>query len=844
MIKTLSDAVAIVEFLISRQGKSVRNAIVEANIPLHLREQVEKYFAPPIEIVQPDLLIGNIQQIPRCDPTTDSIQQYFGALQRFLIEERFRNKSVVDSLARTSLDLVRRFPKPDAVNEFQDRGLVVGHIQSGKTAMIAALIARAADEGYKLFIVFGGLWKDLRAQTQRRLDQEITGDSEFSTDGPFVKHDEGVLPWTRLTQSGLNGDFRAGTTSELNPLMPKIAVIKKNKRVESLCHWLERAHISLKDLPAVVIDDEADQGSINTNYGRTDDDGEPVDPSATNRRIRELLSILPKYVYVGFTATPFANVLIDAAEDDLYPKDFIATLPEPPGYFGPRKLFGLGMSPSDLSPEEQEKPLLDVIRYVEDEELDEIDRALNTRGSGIKPTILTKSLLAFILSCCARMARGDEKEHFSMLIHPSQRTEAHRIFAGAITEELEFLREVAARPSKFPDIMRQAREMWETDFQRVTKEQNDNNLDKFDFDTIWKFSKHLTESIEIKVLNTRSRDKLEYTAGPKRYIVVGGNRLSRGLTLEGLSISLFTRNADQYDTLLQMGRWFGYRPKYYDLTRIFVNKDLAERFAELARVEDELRADLQKYSQQPNPPTPLDLMPRIRSHPTMAVTARLKMGAGKPVSISFENTTQQTVSFPVENKALLKNNLDAGLALIRSLPENLMSEGKEGMHVWKDIEVNKVIEFLDSYAFSTEAINVNRQNIVNYIKRQNDCQELVYWDIVLPSGSHRQRIYPWNKRIFTRCVERKPITTKSIGVLSDPNDIARWRRMTARDPKNPEHGCIMFYLIDKESCSKKGISFFKNPSEAEDILGLVFVFPESQSHQTIAYISQNSLHQT
>lgn len=841
MINTLSDAVAIVEFLTSRQGKSVDKAIEEAEIPLHFRDQLKKYFAPPIEIKPPDLIIGNTQQVPRCNPETDSLQQYFGALQRYLIEERHRSKSVVGTLSSTSLDLVSKLPKPDAVDSFQGRGLVVGHIQSGKTATMAALIARAADEGYKLFIVLGGLWKDLRSQTQKRLDQENTGESDDPSDGPFVKHDDGVLPWSRLTHSGLNGDFKAGTTSELHPQTPKLAVIKKNARIESLMHWLEKTHIPLEDLPAIIIDDEADQGSINTNYNKKDDDDEDIDPSATNRRIRDLLRLLPKHVYIGFTATPFANVLIDASEDDLYPKDFIATLPEPPGYFGPRKLFGLGMDPSDLSPDEKEKPLLDIIRYVENDDLDEIDKALEIKGADLRPKVLTQALLAFILSCCSRLARGQEREHFSMLVHPSQRTDPHRIFSEAIKKDLEYLYSAATRPSKFPEIIQDARDLWDRDFQKVTKDQDDPELkeySEYDFDTIWKFAKPIIESIEIRVLNTKSTDKLDYSGTPKRYIVVGGNRLSRGLTLEGLSISLFTRDANQYDTLLQMGRWFGYRPQYYDLTRIYVNKQLAERFAELARLEEELRSDLRKYAQQPNPPTPLDIMPRIRSHPTMAVTSRMKMGAGRPISISFESTTQQTVSFPVDDKKLLQNNIEAASVFISSLTLKPQSLSKEGMHIWKDIEADKIIEFLESYAFSTDAINVNRQNIVNYIKRQNSCGELIRWDIVLPNGSHKQKIYPWTKNIFTRKVERKPITTRSIGVLSDPSDLAKWTELTGRDMKDPTRGCIFLYMIDKDSGLNREIKFFSSPTNAEDILGLVFKFPESESHETIEYISQ------
>lgn len=838
MIRTLSDAVTIVEFLISHQGKSIDEAIKEANIPLPLREQVNKYFAPPLEITPPDMILGSIQQLPRCNPDTDSLQQYYGAFQRFLIEERLWDKSTVGTLTATSLDLVKRLPKPDSVHEFQERGLVIGYIQSGKTATMSALIARAADEGYKLFIILGGLWKDLRAQTQRRLDQEITGESDDPSDSPFVKYDGNVLRWSRLTQAGPEGDFRAGTSTDFNPRTPKLAVIKKNTRIKSLMRWLERTHVSLSELPAIIIDDEADHASIDTNYGKVGDDGEPLDPSETNRLIRDLLRLLPKCVYIGFTATPFANVLIDAdADDDLYPRNFIATLPEPSRYFGPRKLFGLGMNPSDLSPDEMEKPILDIIRYVEDEDLDQIDQVLKHGGNA--PSVLSDTLLAFILSSCARLARGHEKSHFSMLVHPSQQTNPQRIFADAIEEELNLFKQAAVRPLRFPDVTTRARKMWESDFQRVTGEQKDPDLAEYDFDTIWKFAKPLTESIEIKVLNYRSSDKLDYTGTPKRYIVVGGNKLSRGLTLEGLSISLFTRDANQYDTLLQMGRWFGYRPQYYDLTRIYVDKQMAEHFAELARVEDELRADLRKYAQQPNPPTPLELKPRIRTHPTMAVTSRLKMGAGRPIAISFENTSQQTVAFPVRDKSLLRTNINAAHAFITGLPVKSQSETEEGMHIWENVDAKFIVEFLEAYIFSKEARGVNRQNLVGYIKRQISCGELTTWDVVLPKGSGKQEVHRWTRNIFTRKIMRTPMTSRSIRVLSDPNDKVKWQALTGRDLKDSRHGCIMLYLIDKESGMEKERRFFDKPEEAEDILGLVFLFPESQSHETVEYISQN-----
>jgi hypothetical protein len=354
MTQSFSNYVAVVEFLVKNLQRPVDAAIREAQVPNYLIEQVKAYVTGPVEILRPDVITGD-QHVPLCVPLGDDAPQpYFSAFKDFLLNERKWDRSTVETLAGTSNELIERLPAPNATKEFQTRGLVVGYIQSGKTANMAALIARAADQGYKLCIVLGGVWNDLRSQTQRRMDQEITGHSNLGAiDGPFVVLDPTAPSWSRLTNAGLQGDFSPGTHNDLNPQTPKLAVIKKHVSVlKRFTDFLKRTNVRLEDLPALVIDDEADQASINTNYGKMVD-GEDIDPSKTNARIRELLAALPKCVYVAFTATPYANVLIDAeVEEDLYPRDFIATLPEPRNYFGPRQLFGIGMSPSDLSVEE------------------------------------------------------------------------------------------------------------------------------------------------------------------------------------------------------------------------------------------------------------------------------------------------------------------------------------------------------------------------------------------------------------------------------------------------------------------------------------------------------------
>jgi hypothetical protein len=834
IIRTFSDALAVVSFLTERQGRPLEEAIAEAQIPLHLVEQVRRMFSEPLQIAEPPTLLVGTTTLSLCAPDEATPQPYFSAFCRYLLDHRRWDPATVEALEQASLDLVRRLPRPDAAPTYSGRGLIVGHIQSGKTANMAALIARAADQGYKLFIILAGLWNDLRSQTQRRLDQDVVGHSDNQAEAPYVEHDPDALKWVRLTGSGLYGDFLAGTHIDLNPHTPKVAIIKKNPRIiEHLTQWLKKSPVPLDQLPAIVIDDEADQASINTNAGRVDDEGDVINPSQTNRRIRELLKELPRCMYIGLTATPFANVLIDAETPaDLYPRDFIASLPEPPAYLGPRQLFGLGLTESDLSPEAGQTGTLDVIRHIPEEELNAVDAFIEEGGDC--PRSLSDALLAFVLSSCARLARGRDG-HMSMLVHPSQRTDEQRMFADAIRDELQMLKAVAVRPGKFPVPLSLARAMWDADFASLTRSLDQSDLTVADFDTVWKFARSFTEAIEIKVVNFTSPDELDYTDPPKRYVVIGGNRLSRGLTLEGLSVSFFTRNANQYDTLLQMGRWFGYRPGYQDLTRIYVGEELAGRFADLARVEAELRADLRKYARQPNPPTPLELKPVIRRHPTMAVTSPMKMGSGRVVNVAlqdpFAESRRETVAFPVDNKLALRNNIDAARALLGSLPRPQISASDEGMHIWTDLPSDRVVGFLESYAFSHEAGVVNRRTLVDYITRQNKRHELTRWDIAVPRGNPSLEPFNWTNGIFSRKVHRSPLKPHSIRVLSSPGDIREWRAEAGRAADDVTTAALFLYLIDRES-------IFPRAGEGEDIVGLVFALPISRSNELIEYISQ------
>ena len=235
-------------------------------------------------------MIVNSRSLQLCQPLpADHPQPYTGAFLKFLLDDRGWNRTVVDTLEADFPRSVCRIPKPDAAPKFQQRGLVIGYIQSGKTAAMAALIARAADQGYKLFIVLAGLMNDLRSQTQKRLDQEIAGTIRKSdADAPFVVHDPTAAKWGRLTNSGIVGDFQAGTHNDLNPLTPKLAVIKKNVAVmTSFTHWLEESPVPLSQLPALGHRRRGRPGVDQHELREARRRRRGIDPSKTNKAIRD-----------------------------------------------------------------------------------------------------------------------------------------------------------------------------------------------------------------------------------------------------------------------------------------------------------------------------------------------------------------------------------------------------------------------------------------------------------------------------------------------------------------------------------------------------------------------------
>lgn len=531
-------------------------------------------------------------------------------------------------------------PRPAGPDAFDSRGLVLGYVQSGKTENFSALIAKASDLGYQLIIVLSGIHNGLRQQTQRRLERELG----LENVQPGVGLPTHGRRWNNPTTADIFGDFEPGTSdpSILQGNEKVIFIVKKWHTVlTKLNTFIDDADIP-KTLPVLVIDDEADQASINTGGNRQpleelipqdpSDSSleEETNPSKTNALVRELLSKFQRVAYVGYTATPFANVLIDhEAEDrevykDLFPRDFLLTLYPRPGYVGATRLFGRGSL--DVT-EDDSIDGLDVVRFIPDAEMPAVTPQ-GVRMADFEPSVpesLDTAYEDWVLATAGMLARSDGDEPSCMLIHIHQRTDVQLLLAPQVEEMVRTVRN-AWRYDKDGPLRARLRERWENEFRPVTR-RIDVDRDRPFSDLEEHIDRLMKDGVPVLTLNSKTDDVLDYEQDPNlKAVLIGGNRLSRGMTLEGLMISYYVRETRYYDTLLQMGRWFGYREWYVDLTRLWTTPTLASWFRDLALREDELREQILQAERDRL--TPIQVGYRIRSHPAMMVTAQNKIGAG------------------------------------------------------------------------------------------------------------------------------------------------------------------------------------------------------------------------
>jgi len=594
-----------------------------------------------------------------------------------------------------------------AKEKFSTRGLVVGHVQSGKTGNIAAVIAKSADTQFKFFLVLSGMTDQLRNQTQHRLETDIVALAP-----------QRWMQWTARDTDEQSGDFSEKATGGFGfDHRNQLAVVKKNAAIlrRFLAKLKNTDKATLRNTPFLIIDDECDQASVNSA-------GLDKAISKINDLIRQILKLLTRASYVGYTATPFANVLIDpSVPEDLYPKHFIHAIKCPPDYFGSERLFGRGALQGEY---DEVSSGFDMIRSIPDDEIELVRPAKGNEADMEVPASLQDAVEYFIMVIAARHARGQESEHNTMLIHTSVLNSIHEATESLVEPLIDSLHSQLADAE--PELLERMRSQWIAEQERVMSEQFD--LTPIVFEDIEEYLSEAAASIQVHVENWRALNRLSYEYGPINVIVIGGNVLARGLTLEGLSVSYFLRSSSQYDTLMQMGRWFGYRRAFEDLPRVWVEERVKEAFFDLATIEAEIRRDIARYAEEEI--TPSDFAVRIRQIPGMTITAAAKMRHAVDVKIGYAGTHQQTFRFSRKNRAVLESNWDAGCTLVDATTGTVEKVGSNA--IIRSVATDQVTAFVRSYTPHATHRQLRPEFLAEFISKATESDERMRaWTIVI-----------------------------------------------------------------------------------------------------------------
>lgn len=712
-------------------------------------------------------LVGEDLHAPWLDARRGSIEPFYWERYKQLLLRGGWPPLVLATLDRASDELLDLFGNPSNEGTWKRRGLVMGDVQSGKTASYAGLMCKAADAGYRMIILLTGTLENVRRQTQERLDAGFVGfDSrDYLGKGALQQKRHigvGLIDGRRdgVVFTSSDHDFRKNAASALNISLnavnePVLVVTKKNRGVlDRLTTWL-RVHNADRDdkidVPLLLIDDEADNASVNTR--------DPRNPTSINTAIRGLLELFRRSTYVGFTATPFANIFIEPDTtdemlgDDLFPRDFIHVLEPPDNYIGMQTLFPSMDADDEAVGDETETPIQSV-----DDAFDWIlpeDRG-SAEPNGL-PETLRAAVRAFLLSCAIRDLReeqgfpgGGGGIHRSMLVNVTQYTAVQDRVANELHLELERIRqavrlhgalpheqavrqspEIAEMKSTFVELFGRSGQPWPEVLARL-------------HDAI--------APVRVQPVNqrtgARSLDYRAVDAAPGvRVIAVGGNSLSRGLTLEGLSTSYFLRNSRAYDTLLQMGRWFGYREGYGDLCRLWMTDEAQGWYRHIAEATSELKRDFARMKRRQA--TPMEFGLRVRTHPdTLLITARNKMASGLDFAVATHDVS--LLGRQIETSRLYSDrqrNAD-NLARVEAFFDRLsaaMGEPSEsefgGALLWNEVPADLVADFLEGFAVHPLNYDFQGDSIAEFLREAaTSANGLSKWTVALPTTGEADEV--------------------------------------------------------------------------------------------------------
>lgn len=768
-------------------------------------------------------------------------------------------EAAVQGIDESTTRILSRCANPKEPGD-RRKGLVIGYVQSGKTANYAGLIAKAVDAGYRIIIVLAGMYTNLRAQTQLRLETDLNVND--------AKDKHGVA-WSLLT--GRETDIAPSNNVGFMSSSTNVAIMivkKHEKRLANVARFLRDINDdTLRNRAVLIIDDESDQATPNTLSDR-----ELV--STINKRIRGIWKEVPTGTYVAYTATPFANMFIDPNDpEDLYPEDFAMVLPRPEGYMGADSFFDVDQD-ADRDEDEPIYALSHVIDLAEAQSLVP-GKDIDSFEPEVTPS-LDDAIRWFMIATAIRQIRTGNTSHSSMLLHTSHRVAAHQRLKDAVssfTEDLALRRD--AEEESFKSV-----------FTRETVRTAHLRGEELipDWPAVWNQVREIIGRLTVKIDNGQSDDRLVYPDdSPQFVIAIGGGTLSRGLTLEGLVVSYFLRTSNTYDTLLQMGRWFGFRPHYQDLARVWVGPGLLEDYAHLARVEREIRAEVAVLETEGK--TPRELAIRVRTHPgrlqitspgkmTNAMIVHAGLGGSRRQTIYLDRSAEGAISSQAAARGLIEAARSRGTAHLVHDPSGKSSRDSQ---MFAGLNNDDVVDFLRKYWVASDPW-LQADKMATWLGTHGS---KVTWNVVLVSGPRKRGSFAYAPGVEVGLVSRAPLQeeywtserlsgelpdgsdviniralmsgTDSIldleilaanGVLVDPDgllqstDTSRIESVRAtRKAIAPDAGTILLYAVDKDSQPLAKSKTRREMGASAHLIGLGVIFPHAETEEQGEFVA-------
>ena len=821
----------IIETALDRALQSFND--VDDDILEYVKGKIRSKFI--VSFASESVILSDSSTPPWIDNKRGSMEwHYWDAYKEFLLEEEERSPKLINDNSIIIDRILDMTGDPTLEGSWSRRGLVMGNVQSGKTQNFIGLLNKAADVGYKIIIILGGHQNELRKQTQIRLDQGLMG-LESSHIGNNIGRRKKIGVGLYRAQNKIIHSFTSSLrdfskeAAEANNYQladaegaPIIFCVKKNATIlKSLFQWLTQdqglTEGNKHKAPLLFIDDEADYASINSKAGSKE-------ITRINSQIRSILTLFSKSTYIGYTATPFANIFINpelgvgetgeamggdeesaVLEEDLFPKNFLIKIPTPSEYCGQDYFF-----PENPDWEALESP----VKIIEDSDQERMLKLYGHKKEdviGDRSDKLEEAIRCFILNIAIKKIRIDKKtceeKHDTFLLNMTHLNALQIQIKDAVEEYLESCKKKIYAFYKLPEekydpFMVEIKNTFENEF--AVEETWEEIIQELNW-AVQKIKVFIVNSAKPRVIDGIPEEPFDYSLHPEGLaaIAIGGHKLSRGLTLEGLSISYFARNSKSYDTLMQMCRWFGYRPGYKDLCKLYTIQQSVDHYTFISGAIRDLYSELDLMYE--NARTPADFGLKVRNHPGgLIITARNRMGTAESQVASIDMWGQRIRRFRFINDSdINKKNLEITENFIKKLNEKnfeIISSDIGNSKIYSNVPAEEIIQFMEEFQIKGNDQFYTDENIIRLLRTPFN-GTLPTFKVCIYSGDSQ------GTKFYTEHVKDQLIKGYSLGDIKITPGIRRLNRISQDN----------IYSASLELGSKDDEKLFLNEKEREEV---------------------------